>query len=104
MVASRPFATLLLHRVLLIEGEVELQHIDPRLAEKSKLASGGVRVDEATDVRFGDAPLPRDPWYLKLCRRRRDVRVEAGGRRGHKVDRDRSIRVLLMCIVDRRLH
>ena len=57
---------LLLDRRLRIEREVELEHIDARLAKEAELPLGGVRRDQATDVRFRDAAFPRHARHLEF--------------------------------------
>ena len=51
----RAAARLLLDRILRIEREIELEHIDARLAKEAELPVGGAGLDEAPDIRLGDA-------------------------------------------------
>ncbi len=72
------------------EGEVELEHVDPRLAEEPERPALGVVVDEVEHVVDGEAALVGDPRGLEPGVGDRDVGVEAGARRRDRVDRDRS--------------
>ena len=74
------------------------------LAEEAQLPPGRVRLDEPTDVGLRDAALARNARHLELRRRRRDVRVEPGRRRGDEIDRHRRPGILLLRRLDRRLH
>ena len=77
--------------VLLIEREVDLQHVDSRFAEESEGAAAGVCIDDRAHLLIGNATLLRNPRNLQLRRRRADVRIETAGRAGHQVDRDLDI-------------
>ena len=44
-----------------VEGEVELEHVDARLAEEAEVAAVGVLVDQGQRRRRGRGPRPRRP-------------------------------------------
>ena len=88
--ASSGIRTLFLHRMLVVEREVELQDVDDRLAEEAELPPFDVCA--STRRRTSASGMPRSratrgTW--NVGRGRRDVRIEAGRRRGHEVDRHR---------------
>ncbi len=49
---------LLLHRMLIVERQVELENVDDRLAEKAELTTERVEVYQAAQFRLGNRPLP----------------------------------------------
>lgn len=59
-----------------IQIEIEFEHVDPWLAEKSELPLLGVFCYERADFVFSHSALPRHPRDLKFRRCRRNVRVE----------------------------
>ena len=61
-----------------VEGEVELEHVDPRLAEEAERAAVGVLVDQLVDRRRRSGPAPGDSRRLQPGVGHRDVRVEPG--------------------------
>ena len=65
--AERPWCGI--RWVLAIEREIQLEHVDARLAEEAERPALGVRRDEAPDIRLGDAALARDARHLELGRR-----------------------------------
>ena len=72
---------------LLVEREVELEHVHARLAEKAERASVRVLVDEAEHLVEVETALTRNPLCLCPRVRRRDLRVESRPGRGDGVDR-----------------
>jgi len=50
--------------------------------------------DQPADAVFAQVSFPRDACYLELGARRRNVRIEAGGRRSHQIDRNVSLRMV----------
>ena len=58
-------AVLSFHRVPLVEGEIQLEHVDHRLAEEPELTSLGVRLDQALDLAFRHAAFARDARHLE---------------------------------------
>ncbi len=51
---------------MLVEREIDLQHIDARLAQEAQGAAGGVVVDDRAHLFFGDATLLRDARNLQI--------------------------------------
>ena len=71
-----------------IEGEVEKQHVDARLAEQAERAALGVRVDQRAHAVLRRGRVPSATRSdLEQRGRRRDVRVEAAAGCGDQVDR-----------------
>jgi hypothetical protein len=64
-------------RLFAIEREVQLEHVDSRLAEKSQLSSFGVGLDKTSHVRLGRLSRTRHARDLKVGGGRRDVRIDA---------------------------
>src|SRR5580698_4611157 len=64
--------------VLLIERDVQVQHVYPGLAEEPDRAALGVLPDQGHDRGRADLPCGRDPVDLDGGVLRRDVRVQAG--------------------------
>ena len=73
---------------LAAEREVQLEHVDPRLAEEAERPALDVVVDELRDVGGAQPASLRDPGDLQVGVRRADVRVEAGAAGGDRVRRD----------------
>ena len=72
----------------LVERDVELEHVDRRLAEEAERAAVGVVVDELVAPRRAEIPRPSATrWRLQPRVGDRDVRVEPRAGRGHRVDR-----------------
>ena len=69
------------------------QDVDARLAEEAEERPLGVAGDGRPDVGLGHAAGRGDPGDLVLGGRRADVRVQARGRGGDEVDRDRPAAV-----------
>ena len=61
-----------------VQGEVELEDVDARLAEEPERASLGVLVDQRPDLRLAQAAFPGDAGDLLAGVGGADVRVEAG--------------------------
>ena len=59
-----------------IEVEVQFEHVDARVSEKSQLAAFGVGCDDGPNVRFTHVPFVSDAWDLKIRGFRRNVRVK----------------------------
>ena len=75
-----------------VKGQVQLEHVHPRLAQDSPVAGPSVcSATRARTVVRRQAPRPGHPRHLVLGRRRADVRVEAAGRGGDQVDRHRPV-------------
>ena len=85
---------LLLHGPIAIQGEVQLEHVDPCFAQETKLPSFAVRQDDLAKGIFRHSSFMRHTRDLEIRSRGRDVRVQAGRGRRHEVDRHRDIRVL----------
>src|SRR5579872_423071 len=81
---------------LLVQIQVQLQHIHSGFAEQSQIALVRVFLNQTPNNTLSKAALTRYPWNLKLGSGRRDFRVQTGSGSGEKVDGDRLIRVLLM--------
>ena len=71
---------------LLIEFEIEFEHIDSCLTENSKLPSFGVFRYQSTELVDGGSALLGNALQLKFSRRRRDVRIKPRSRGGHEID------------------
>ena len=71
-----------------VEGEVEPEHVDPRLAQDAELAALDVRLDQPPDPRRVHPARLRHPPHLVEGRRRADVGIETAAGRRHQVDRD----------------
>ena len=67
-------------RILLVQRQVQLQHVDARLAQKARGPAFGVLRDQLTDLVRGDAAGFRDARHLRFRRLRADVGIEAAGR------------------------
>ena len=77
------------HAALLVEREVELEHVDAGLAEEAEAAAVGVRRRSAGGRSRAAGRARRRcarAWRLRVGRR--DVRVDAGARGRDRVDRD----------------
>ena len=73
---------------LVVEREVQLEHVHARLAEEAERAAVGVLVDELEHLVLASRPrASRDPGRLDARVLGRDVRVEPGARRGHRIGR-----------------
>ena len=70
-----------------VEGQIEPQHVDPRLAQHAQFAAYGVLPDKTLQVGLLQTTCLGDPWHLPGGGRRRDMRIEAAGRGGYEVDR-----------------
>ena len=86
---ARPVAEGLVgHRsCFLVEGEVELEHVHPGLAEEAEEAAFGVLGDQLEHPVERQAADRGDPVRLDARVGLGDVRVDAGGRGGDRVDR-----------------
>ena len=82
---------LLLRRV---ERQIELQHVDMRLADDAEEAALGVGLDELPDLVLRQAARLGDARHLEQRAGGRDVGIEAARRGGDQIDRDRRVRVL----------
>src|SRR5262249_37782591 len=71
-----------------VEGEVEQQNVDARLAQDTELPALDLGFDQLADARLVELPRLRDPGHLVERGRRADVRVEPASRGGHEVDGD----------------
>ena len=71
-----------------IQGEVELQDVDPRLAQEPELAAFGMLLDETANGVFGKATCLGHASDLIERGGRADMRVEAAARCGNQIDRD----------------
>src|SRR5215813_12036703 len=91
-------------RSLTVEIEVEIQHVYNRLTEKAKLSSLGMRLHQASHFVFTHPAFLRHAWDLEFSRRRRDVRVETRGRRGHQVYGHRLARIFRLRLLGVSLH
>src|SRR6185437_14389611 len=78
-----------------IKREIELEHINPRLAQQPESASFDLSIHQATNALLRQAPRLGDPRHLEAGGFRRDIRVEAAARGGHQIGRDRRGRVFL---------
>ena len=93
-------------RQLSVEREVQLQHVDARLADETEPRAVRSHCCDERSNRAGiDATRLRHARRLNLGVRRTDVRIEAAGRGRHRVGRNRPgvVRVLLAVLIDRRL-
>src|SRR4051812_6237940 len=61
-------SSVLLHAIQLVQGQVELEDVDGRLAEEAKLPARRVRLDEPPHFCCWRAALPGDSRHLELCR------------------------------------
>ena len=73
---------------LAVEREVELEHVDPRLAEEAERAAVCVLLDERQHLLEREAAGTRDARRLQARVRGGDVRIEPGARGGQGIDRD----------------
>jgi hypothetical protein len=99
-ILCRPSPRLLLDRIVRIEREVELEDVDARLTKDAELPSGGVGINETPDIRLRDAALTGHTRNLEVGCGRRDMRIDPGGRRRHKINGHRGVRILLACGLD----
>src|SRR5258708_1491867 len=76
-------------RPALVQREVQQQHVDNRLPEEAPLPPLDVPFDERAHIRCRGAACDGHARHLEERRRGRDVRIEARGRGGHQIDRDR---------------
>ena len=75
------------HRVTSgVERQIQLEHVDARLAEHAERAAFGVLADERRDLGRGQAARSSDARDLILGRGDADVRIEAAARRGDEID------------------
>ena len=74
-----------------VECEVELEDVHARLAHEAERPVAGVLVDELQHARDRQATGLGDARRLQPRVLGRDVRVEAGGGRRHRVDRDGGV-------------
>src|SRR5260370_30721596 len=63
-----------------VKIEIELKHVDARLAEEAQLPPLGVPRDHLADCILGEMTLAGDASHLELRACRCDVRIEAGCR------------------------
>src|SRR5512137_934847 len=68
---------------LLVQGQVESQHIDPRFTEDSEVATLGVRTDDFFQCLSADTPCRRHAPRLQESILKADVRVQAAARCRH---------------------
>ena len=73
---------------LLIEREIQFQHIHARFAEEAEGAALGCGGNQLAHARRFEAPCSRHAAYLKVRGGRRDVRIESAAGRGDQIDRD----------------
>ena len=73
--------------VLLVESEVELEHVHAGLAEQAEEAAVGVVGDQAVDLGERQVADRGDPVRLDPGVGLGDVGIDARGRRGDRVDR-----------------
>ena len=71
-----------------VQFQIQFQHIDPRLAQKSQLRPSVCFCTSARTSCFAHSALLRHARNLKFRRRRRNVRIEARTRRRHQVCRE----------------
>ncbi len=76
-----------------VQVQVELQHVDPGLAEEEQRRLLGVPLDGRADHVLGETTGGGDPGHLVGGCLGADVRVETGGGAGHEVDRDGRVAV-----------
>src|SRR4029078_11249141 len=72
---------------LFVEREVELDHVDARLAEESERAPGGLCAHERHDLVESHAARISTPLCLQACVLRRDHGIEPGARPRDRVGR-----------------
>ena len=93
-------------RELLVRSQVQLQHIDARLAQETQIRPFGKLPDELIHLVHSNATGFRDPRRLRPCRVGRKMRIQAAGRSGHQIRRkgSRVIGIILPKFVDRGFH
>src|SRR4051794_8226519 len=79
------------HRFLLVELEVQLEHIHPRLTEKAERPAFRVRRDDDAHLSLGDPAGLRYSRDLDHGRRHGDMRIKPARAPGHEIDRDRPL-------------
>src|ERR1039457_3364602 len=80
----------------LVERQIELKNIHPRLAEQAEGPTLGALGNELTQAVFWHVTRLGDTGHLEQSGRRRNVRIEAAARSGHQIDRDRRRWILLL--------
>ena len=75
---TRPFRRVRPLRAGVVEGEVQLQHIDPGVTEDPEGPVRRVFIDEGKDLVHVETTLGGDSRRLQLGVAHRDVRVEPG--------------------------
>ena len=78
----------------LIQGYIEVQHIDARLSEQAELPAGDVLLDKLPDAVLIKVTGSCDAGRLEERGVRSDVRVEAGAGGGDQVDGHRRAGIL----------
>src|ERR1700723_91792 len=76
---SEPFG--LFQGVQVVQFQIQFQYIDARLAQESKLTAFGVSLHYEPHLSLSHPAFFRDARHLKIRRRRRNMRIEAGSRR-----------------------
>lgn len=66
-----------MHGTRSIKFKIQLENIDSRLAQETKLPLFGLLVDEGAQFSFADVPLASNTRYLKRSRCRRNVRIKS---------------------------
>ena len=74
--SSHPHGELLAS--LIVQGEVQLQHIHARFPQDSKLAGLKMLLDQSPQLVLGEIPLSGDARHLKIGSGGGDVGVKAG--------------------------
>ena len=72
-----------------IQLQIELQHIDSRLAQKAPLATIGVLRNQGVNTVHAQATQPRHPARLPLRGGGADVRIKPAGRNRDQINRHR---------------
>ena len=83
-----------------VQGEIEREHIDARLAENTESAAVNVIRDEPADVIFWQVTRLRNARHLEIGGFGRDVRVETASRRGYQIGWDPAWGVFLLQPID----
>ena len=84
--SRRPWAAVVIGRRLLVDGQVQLEHVHARLPEHAQVTIVGVVVDQLLDSCEWKLAHGRDPPGLDARVGLGDVRVDARRRRGDSVD------------------
>ena len=82
-----------------VEIQIQFQNIHAGFAKKSQVATLRMSLDKRAHVFFFDATRMSNARNLEFRSSRRDIWVQAGTRRGHQVNRNRSIWILCLTLL-----